>query len=193
LLPGTPVFINDVALDNEGNAYATNSAAPVIYKITAKGEASIFFQDASLALPTGQFGFNGIEFGNSGYLLVAYSSPKKILKLPVKNPAGYTTVNLNATLNGPDGLLLSNDGKQLIVVNNAGGSAEGSVQSFKSDNKWDNGTIDQTYSTGAVFPTTATSDGKNIFVLYAYLHLRATGQSAFVIQPINFNDNRPFK
>src|SRR5450631_837817 len=35
---------NDVALDADGNAYVTDSFAPVIYRITKAGEASIFAQ-----------------------------------------------------------------------------------------------------------------------------------------------------
>ena len=49
LLPSAPVFINDIALDPQGNAYVTNSRTPVIYKIAPDGTASIFYQDAAFA------------------------------------------------------------------------------------------------------------------------------------------------
>lgn len=183
LLPGTPVFINDIALDPQGNAYVTNSAAPVIYKITPDGEASVFLNEPRLALATGQFGFNGIEYNNRGYLLVSYTTPNQILKIPVSSPASYSVVSLNTGLNRPDGLLLSNNGKELVVVNNAGGGA-GMVLSFTSNDDWATGTLSNSFSTGPVFPTTATTDGKNVFVLYAYLHLQATGRSEFSIQQV---------
>ena len=183
LVPGAPVFINDIALDNQGNAYVTNSRTPVIYKISSDGTASIFYQDAAFA--TTGFGFNGIEYANQqgGYLLVAHSATNSIIKFPVSNPAGYNTVLLDAALAGPDGLLVSKNGNELIVVNNAGGG-NGKVILFSSTNKWESGTEQSTFETGPVFPTTATTDGKNVFVMYAYLHKRATGQSDYTIKLI---------
>jgi sugar lactone lactonase YvrE len=183
IIPGAPVFINDIALDPQGNLYVTNSFYPVIYKISPDGEASVFFYDPALALPAGQFGFNGIEYSNNGYLLVAYSAANSILKIPVREPGDYTTVQLDEALNGPDGLLLSNNGKTLTVVNNAGGGP-GSVMTFTSKNQFESASSTNTYHTGAVFPTTATTDGKNVYVLYAYLQKLATGQSEFTIQQI---------
>src|SRR5918993_1387276 len=132
LLPGAPVFINDIALDPQGNAYVTNSRSPVIYMITPEGTASIFYQDAAFA--SSGFGFNGIEYGNSngGYLLVAYTVANQVIKFPVDDPSSYNIVSLDATLAGPDGLLLSKNGKDLVVVNNAGGG-NGRVILFTSN------------------------------------------------------------
>ncbi|WP_132051249.1 SMP-30/gluconolactonase/LRE family protein [Pseudocnuella soli] len=193
LAPGAPLFINDVALDPQGNAYVTNSASPIIYKITPDGQASIFFQSDAFALTSG-FGFNGIEWGTDGggYLLVAFSARNQVIKFSAKDPAQYSVVQLDALLAGPDGLLLSKDGKQLIVVSNAGGTDAARVQSFTTNNKWASGTQTDTYATGAVFPTTATSDGKNVYVLYAYLNQRATGRDVFNIQQVPLSDTRPF-
>lgn len=42
LLPGVPVFINDVVIDPQGNAYVTTTVSPVIYKVTTDGKASVF-------------------------------------------------------------------------------------------------------------------------------------------------------
>ena len=183
LLPGAPVFINDIALDPQGNAYVTNSLTPVIYKISRDGTASIFYTDPAFA--TTGFGFNGIEYGNQqgGFLLVAYSAGNQVIKFPTDNPSAYNTVSLNATLAGPDGLLLSQNGKELVVVNNAGGG-NGRVILFKSADKWNSGAAASTFETGPVFPTTATSDGRNVFVLYAYLNRRNAGQSEFTIKQI---------
>jgi len=183
LLPGTPVFINDIAIDPKGNAYVTNSFAPVLYTIDKNFKASIFYQDAAFANPG--FGFNGIEYGkqNGGFLLVAFSSKNQIVKLPVNNPAQYNVVQLNAPLAGPDGLLLSTNGKELDVVSNAGGG-NGRVTTFTSIDKWQSGNVFNIFETGSVFPTTATTDGKSVFVLYAYLNRRATGQADYTIQQV---------
>ena len=41
LAPDYRHFVNDVAVDEAGNAYVTDSLAPVIYQVTPDGEASI--------------------------------------------------------------------------------------------------------------------------------------------------------
>ncbi len=193
LLPGAPHFANDVAVDPEGNAYVTNSSSPVIFKVDVQGKATIFFQYASFATVAGQRGFNGIEYHPDGFLLVAFTSRNQIVKIPVNKSSAYSIVQLNAELNRPDGLLISKDGKQLIVVNNADGS-EGKVISFSSNNKWETAHATDTYKTGPVFPTTATADGKKVYTLYAYLHLRSMGgvQNTFTIQEVPFSNAKAF-
>jgi sugar lactone lactonase YvrE len=185
LTPGSPVFINDIALDAQGNAYVTNSFGSIVYRISTVGTASIFFRDPQFAPGPGQFGFNGIEYANNqgGYLLVAYSAANQVIKIPIADTSAAMVVNLDAGLAGPDGLLLSRDGKELVVVNNAGGGA-GKVLSFSTTDHWQTGLLTSTFQTGAVFPTTATTDEKDVFVLYAYLNRRATGQSQFTIQKV---------
>lgn len=193
LLPGAPHFANDVAVDAEGNAYVTDSFSPIIYKVDAQGNATIFFQDASFATAAGQIGFNGIEYHPDGFLLVAFSSRNQVVKIPLNKSLAYSIVQLNAELNRPDGMLISKDGRQLIVVNNAGG-AEGKIISFTSNNKWETGQATDTYNTGTVFPTTATADGKKVYTLYAYLHIRGMGgiQNTFTIQEVPFKNANAF-
>ena len=187
LLPGAPVFINDIAIDPQGNAYVTNSRTPVIYKISSDGTAGIFYQDAAFA--TNGFGFNGIEYGkqDGGFLLVAHSATNRVIRFPIAMPSAYNVVALSAPLAGPDGLLLSKNGKDLIVVNNAGGG-NGKVITFTTNNKWETGTAINTFETGSVFPTTATTTGKSVFVLYAYLNRRAVGQSVYTIKVVPGTD-----
>ncbi|MEJ7830985.1 MAG: hypothetical protein WKF91_22455 [Segetibacter sp.] len=183
LLPGEPVFINDEALDPEGNAYVTNSASPVIYKVTRAGKASVFFQNAAFTLPPGEFGFNGIQYDGRGFLLVAFAN--QLVKIPVRNPAGYSIVQLDATVS-PDGLLLGKDGKQLVVVSNTGGTPDDRVLSFVSNDEWKSGSMSTSFNTSAVFPTTATSDGKRVYVLYSHLDKLINGenQNTFTIQEV---------
>ena len=65
------------------------------------------------------------------------------------------------------------------------------VMSFMSDDQWETATLTDSYSTGSVFPTTATSERKNVYVLYAFLNRRNAGHSAFRIQELPLK-NRPF-
>jgi hypothetical protein len=194
LRPGKAHFANDITIDPEGNAYITDSFSPIIYKVDINGNASVFFEGETFATQPGEFGFNGIVHHPSGYLIAAFSKENKLYKFPISNPSGYSQVMLNTSLMGPDGLLLSNNGKQLIVVNNAGGVMPGKVMSFNSEDKWATGTVTNTYETGAVFPTTATAYKKEVFVLYAYLNRLfsgATPVTEFTIQKVPF-DNKNF-
>lgn len=191
LLPDKPIFINDVALDPQGNAYVTNSFSPVIYKVDPEGKATVFFQDTAFNLPPGSFGFNGIQYDESGFLLVAF--PSKLVKIPVQNPNTYSFVQLDAAIH-PDGLLLSKDGKQLVLVDNTGGTTNDKVLSFISDDQWKSGSLSTSYNTGAVFPTTATSDGRRVFVLYAQLNklLENQEQETFTIQEVRLKKKGMF-
>jgi sugar lactone lactonase YvrE len=190
LRPGMAHFANDLAIDPEGNVYVTDSFSPIIYKVDVNGNASVFLENERFVTQPGEFGFNGIVYHPSGYLIVAFSKERKLFKFPVANPSGYSEVNLNTPLMGPDGLLLSNNGKQLIVVNNAGGVMPGKVMSFNSGDTWATATLTSTYETGAVFPTTATAYKKEVFVLYAYLNRLFSNiqppVSEFTIQKVPF-------
>ena len=57
---------NDLVLDARGNAYVTDSFAPVIYRIDTKGHASIFARDARFKTGEG-FNLNGIAMHRGGY------------------------------------------------------------------------------------------------------------------------------
>lgn len=196
LRPGMPHFANDIALDNQGNAYVTDSFSPIIYKVDVNGNASVFFENQAFATETGEFGFNGIVYHAHGYLLVAHSADNAVYKIPVRDPEAYEKVTLNALLMGPDGLLLSRNGKQLIVVNNAGGETSGQVLSFTSNDKWGTGMLEESFNTGVTFPTTATTYGKDVYVLYAHLHILLGGieppQSDYAIRKVPFSGNWQF-
>ena len=104
---------------------------------------------------------------------MAHTARNEVIKFPIRNPADYSIVKLNEELNRPDGLLVSNNGKELVVVNNAGG-ANGKAILFSSKNQWQSGAATTSFETGPVFPTTATTAGKEVFVLYAYLNKRTS-------------------
>lgn len=197
LRPDLPHFINDIALDYLGNAYVTDSFSPIIYRVDVSGQARVFMENPAFATNPGEFGLNGIVVHPNGYLIVAFSKENKLYRMPLNNPMAHEEIAINAQLMGPDGLLLSKDGKQLVVVNNAGGQSPGKVLSFTSNDNWATGTLTETFSTPEpVFPTTATGYGKEVFVLYAHLHKLFGGvdppQSNFTIRKVPFSQNRAF-
>jgi hypothetical protein len=193
---GAPHLANDVALDQQGNAYVTDSYAGIIYKVNQNGNATVFYRNPAYTPAPGGFGFNGIEYSNSnqGYLLVAHSAQNKILKMPINNPASLTTVQLTPSIVSPDGLLLSKNSKELIIVNNTAQFPGSKVMSFETNNNWATAASTEEFATGIVYPTTVTSDGKTEWVLYSYIHLLFGNvyRETFTIQPLPFTGNNPF-
>ncbi|WP_055562855.1 SMP-30/gluconolactonase/LRE family protein, partial [Hymenobacter sp. AT01-02] len=113
-------FANDIAVDEQGNAYVTDSFAPVIYKVTAQGVASVFLDDVRLAANPGAFGLNGLIFhadAAGGYLLVAKTDEGILFKVPLSNPKSFTPVAAaGIDLHGADGLLLQDDNTLQVVA-----------------------------------------------------------------------------
>lgn len=183
--PGLPLnFVNDVAVDDAGNAYVTNSDRGVIYKVDAEGEASIFFQDNNFtpANPFTQTGFNGIEYHEDGYLLVVHSVNDKIYKIRIDNPSEITEVDLpDGYLRSGDGMFL--DGNELVVVSNAANAAAQPSESdpavpfvtkFMTSDNWNSAAVvGDTYASGDVFPTTVVKVGEDYFINNAYFNYPA--------------------
>ncbi|QHT69656.1 hypothetical protein GXP67_24910 [Rhodocytophaga rosea] len=186
-------FANDITLDAQGNAYITDSFSPIIYKVDVNGNASVFFEDTDFATAPGAFGFNGIVYHPSGYLIAGFSRDNKLIRIAVSEPATWSEVSLDTPLMGPDGLLLSKNGKELIVVNNAGGVAPGKVIAFNSENNWESATAGNTFTTDPVMPTTATAYKNEVFVVYAYLNRLFSGVQPpvadFAVQKVPFTTN----
>ncbi|MBC8085077.1 MAG: gluconolaconase, partial [Hymenobacter sp.] len=178
-------FANDVAVDNDGNAYVTDSFAPVIYKVTPQGVASVFLTDQQFAAPGGAFGLNGIVFHPDNYLLVARGDNGALFKVPVTTPSTFarvTTTGLDLT--GADGLLLQDNNTLQAVV---GGNR---VVRLSTGNSWGAATLAGTFMANqSVSPTTlARRAGADSYVLYARLsEMMATPQpTTFTIGRVTF-------
>ncbi|SDM00718.1 hypothetical protein SAMN05421823_109259 [Catalinimonas alkaloidigena] len=172
LMPGQPHFANDIAVDNQGNAYITDSFSPIIYKVTQAGEASIFLQDSTFSTPAGAFGLNGIDFDprGGGYLIAGFSYTNTLYRIPLSNPQAFAPIALDVAIPAPDGITLSKNHQQLIVVGNAGGTAPGKVFTFASQDGWKSATATETFTSDPVFPTTVAQRKNQFYVLYAYLN-----------------------
>jgi sugar lactone lactonase YvrE len=175
-------FANDITIDNEGNLYITNSASPIIYKVTQTGEASIF---TTSDMWKGEgFNLNGIVFHKDGYLIAAQSNTGVLYKINIINPTIITKIKTNPIL-GADGLVLANKNELLVISNSAQ-----KVVRLMLDDKSENATMDGEVATKLSFPTTGVFFKNKYYVLNAKLNEifdpKATRTSDFLLQQIQF-------
>jgi sugar lactone lactonase YvrE len=157
-------FANDIAIDTAGNVYVTDSFAPVIYRIDAKGVARVF---ARSDLFKGEgFNLNGIAYHPDGYLLVAKSNSGEIFRISTTKPSDIQQVKLPEALKGADGLVLRDKGR-LTVVQNSGPSDQ--VLDIVSSDGWQSAKLEPARKTAMSFPTTGVLVGKDVYVLNARL------------------------
>ena len=129
---GTPAppkfFANDVAADNSGNAYVTDTMNGVVYSVTSDYQASVLHRFTNL--PQGAQ-LNGIVYHDGGYLLVV--AGEHTYKVPVANPAGTTKVNVTNPVAGQDGIVWSAAGELIATSNSA---TEPALVAFTSTDDW---------------------------------------------------------
>lgn len=159
-----PHFANDLALDEDGNAFVTDSFAPIVYKIDTKGKASIFAQNPLFKDADG-FNLNGIAYHEGGYLLVGKYNSGDLFKVSVSDPADVQKVTLPETIKGADGFNLF-DGKHLFVAVNLG--ADKTIELISTDN-WKTAKIAREVKSTASMPTAPTRVGDDVWILNSRL------------------------
>lgn len=140
-------FANDVTADTDGNAYVTNSFAPVIYKITPEGESSVFIESELLSAPG--FALNGIDYHPDGYLLAAVAGTGSIFKIPVDDPEAITQVELPTTV-GIDGMVIT-PSMQVVAIGRLADPDSGeniqAVTVLTSDDDWASAEVSEVIAT----------------------------------------------
>ncbi len=173
LTPNDPEhFVNDVAVDSQGNAYVTDSFAGVIYRVDVAGAASIFLEDESFST---NFALNGIVYDEASDSLIAVRVPD-LIKIPLASPYQFTTVQLDKSLVGADGLVFTDDNTLVVVTNNPP-----HVYQVVSDDEFASARITGTFEPGNVNPTTVAARDGQAYVLYSYLNAERTTLTDFPI------------
>ncbi|MFV2058953.1 MAG: hypothetical protein ACC707_21040 [Thiohalomonadales bacterium] len=190
-------FANDIAIDEKGNIYVTDSFSPVIYKIDEYGRAGIFVSYPKWDVAEGKFGLNGIVYHPDGMLIVSHYDSGKLYKIDVKNPTNIKEIVPNEfsqkwKITGLDGLLLRND-KTLIAVNvDPSGRENGNaVYRLLSNDGWGSFEISGVMPTSNTYPTTLTIADDSLFVLHSNLLELFTGNKVpvktFEIEKVSFS------
>ncbi|EPS67311.1 hypothetical protein M569_07462 [Genlisea aurea] len=139
----SPALAKSVAVDYAGNAYVTDSAADVIYRINEHGEAAILLSK-SAALKSQSDGLNGVAYNPKGYLLVTKSNSGKLFKVDADDGSAKEVI-LNKEITGAGAISIRKDGVVLAL-------SQQKLYFLKSADSW---------SQAAVFDETAVDEEKN--------------------------------
>ena len=158
LLPGVRHLANDLAIQPDGTIYVTDSFAPVIYKVTPTGQASILVNDPRFVSAT--FGLNGIVYHPNGYLIVAQTGDRKLYKIDLQNGNAISEITGTGPLPGDGLTLLNND---LYVVTGSGSR----VAQVRSTDNWQTASVVKTDENGYFQATTNVTVNGSVYTLNA--------------------------
>ncbi|XP_015632867.2 uncharacterized protein [Oryza sativa Japonica Group] len=107
--PGDSTLADDVAVDEEGNAYVTDAKGNKIWKVSPDGEPLSVIKNATFFQRPGWInnfvGLNGIVYHPNGYLLVIHTSGGDLFKVCPKTGSVHV-VKVKGSLKTGDGLAL---------------------------------------------------------------------------------------
>lgn len=159
-------FANDLALDNAGNIYITDSYSPVIYRVDAQGKPSLLVQSPLFSAV--DVGLNGILWHKAGFLLVINGSQGQLYKIDLAAPNTITAVKQPAFFPGGDGLLWDKDGGLVLAQN------RGTHKIFKLQSKDNWQSCELVGATAATDrfkqPSTTTLKDNKVYVLNSKLN-----------------------
>ncbi|KAI3744401.1 hypothetical protein L1987_57481 [Smallanthus sonchifolius] len=174
----TAAGANDVTVDFSGNAFVTNSASDLIWKVDLEGKASVLSKSKVFtktpAEPNKLYsscGLNGIIYCSNGYLLVAQTNTGNLYKVDHEDGTARN-IKLNRKLTAPDGMALRRDGVLLVV-------SQYKLYFIKSDDSWSEGVVyDETALDSESFPTSVTVGAEDrAYVLYGHVKEGILGNS----------------
>ena len=139
-------FANDIAIDNNGNAYISDWYARVIYKVDLDGNPSLFWTNKT-GVPSGA---NGLDFHPDGYLLVSILNVNEkglysdygLVKIPVNDPKSAKIVTIsNSGFTGFDGMVITLAGNIIGVTNNGTSPGGNKLIELSGKNGWESAEV----------------------------------------------------
>ncbi len=162
---------NDLALDQEGRLYATESNSSIVYQVAADAvdgdAAAVWLDDEAVQPGPGQYGLNGVA-ERDGSLILAGSGAGQLYQVGIgpQGQAGQVLETSQARdLVAPDGLEWRSDDTLFIVEGQAGRIAS---MMLTTD-------LVTTVVEGLDFPTTLAVDGDSLWIVESQLDHK-TGQ-----------------
>ena len=179
-------FVNDLAIDNNGNIYITDSFSPVIYKVSPAGKASVWVN--SEQFDGDDRNLNGIVYHKNGFLLVA-SKTGQLFKIDVKDSSQITEVEIEGDFKGVNGLQFTPG--HLLVMSQAQGYNQ--VHILNSNNSWRTARVLRTDNYKYIYPNKAETVGNKIYIVDSNLDElnKSSGQSnGFSVRVIDLQKHR---
>lgn len=174
---GVEVFANDVAFDPaNGDAYVTNTATPLIWRVGPDGTAEVF---ANLPGDGSARGLNGIVVHPDGYLIVAAIQSGNLFTVALDDPTEQGRIALDEPLRF-DGLHLLHRSSLLGVVQPNAGSFDDDpalVELSTRDNFRSAQVTRRADLIASATPTTLTVAEGRPFVIHSHLLDNAAGIS----------------
>jgi sugar lactone lactonase YvrE len=182
-------FVNDLAVDADGNAYITDSLAAAILRVTPAGDASVFLTHERFR--GDGFNLNGIQVHPDGFLLVVKKSDGTLFRVPLADPAGFVEVQIPERITGTDGLVLLGPHDLVAIANRTATVAANRLFRLHSEDGWRSARIAQTLPISDTYMSTGIVHDGRVFAVHGWLHvlpetLRAGGalRDQFLIQEI---------
>ncbi len=160
-------FANGIALDEDGNAYITDSIAPVIYKVDTNNVGSVFL--SSPEFNGDGFNLNGIQYHPDGYLIAIKKSTGSLYKIPLDEPKEFSKISIGEQFIGGDGLIYIDTDELVVIANETGTTSSNAAYLLKGTNNWNKAKLVESISLGDVYPTTGTVKDRKIHVIHSNL------------------------
>lgn len=133
-------FANDIAIDNEGNAYVSDWYASVIYKVDISGKATLFWKNSTDI----KSGPNGLDFKDGSLLVSLLSVSDKglyenygLVKIPVNDAKDAKVVHLNTEgYYGFDGMVIKDNGNIVGITNDGTHPGGNTLLELTSKDNW---------------------------------------------------------
>lgn len=159
LLKG-PRLLNDIAFDEKGNAYITESYSSKIFKISGDKITELTSGNKILK-PSEGYNLNGIVYAGNGVLLVGKHNTGEIFKVDMKKHYEIKKVILDSDIIGLDELTLQNQ-ENLIGVLNV--NKHEAVRITTKDN-WKTAVVTKVVETKYEIPSSVTMSDEKAWVL----------------------------
>ena len=176
------IFLNDVAIAPNGDAYITDSRRPVLFKLGGAGaqtgqlEGWLDFTNTPVQFTANSTALNGIVVTQDGnYILVVHSTAQKLFRITVATKE-VIEVDLGGKPQGGDGMVL--EGQTLYVLTRTQDSDM--IVRIQMSPDFSSGTIKDSFRDASfAFPTTIAKVDNRMLVVNSQFNKRGAG-----LQPV---------